>query len=85
MPQRLEILQTIIDLCNAESIKVVYDGPRIMTLEIIINRNLMANCAKEYMTTWEGDVRSIEKINKGDVAYTETGDGLYRYTLVIEK
>ena len=85
MPTRLEILQTIIEKCNADSVHVVNETGRNLSIEVVIGRNKMSDCVKNFLKEYEGSVNGIERINKGDRGFSETDDGLYRYTLVIEK
>ena len=86
MPKRLDLLQHIMDTCNADSVRVVSEAGLTITLEVIINRNAMKNCAETMIEKlWSANLIGIEKINKGDTAWTETGDGLYRYTLQFSK
>lgn len=86
MPKRLELLQTIIDGCFADSVRVVTEAGNYITVEIIISRNKMKDCARMMIEkNWEANLVSIEKIYKSDTGYDETGKGLYRYTLQFEK
>lgn len=86
MPKRLELLQQLIDECKADSVRVVNEAGLWITVEVIIDRNKMTACAQAMLEKkWEANLIGIEKINKGDSAYTETGNGLYRYTLQFSK
>lgn len=86
MPKQLDLLQHLIDTCNAESVRVVNDSGLTITVEVIINRKGMKNCAETMIDKrWSANLIGIERINKSDTATVETGEGLYRYTLQFSK
>ena len=86
MVKRLELLNHLMDFCNAENVRIVNEAGLNLTVEIVINRKSMETCYQEMVNKgWENNVIGIEKINKGDRGYVETGDGLYRYTLQFVK
>lgn len=80
---------------GAEKARLINDSPRTCTLEVVMTRNDYTAQVEPHLEegqpnvpigqlSWTGELRGIERIGE-EGRSSQTGGGLYRYTILVFK